>query len=203
MSLGGLNNFRRLAVDLAINGTSGPVADIGAGPGTSTRIIRSVYNGPIVMIDPSIYMLSGARVEVEAKLGGMFEALPLSDASIASIVTMFAFRDAVDFDKGLDEFARVLRDDGRLVILDVYKPSNPVLYTLLLAYVVIMVPVALVLGRCLGRASVDLYRSFLRSIRRMLTPGDLLSRLRKRFREAYFIDLAPGVGLFYASHPKR
>ena len=203
LSLGKLDEYRRLAVDLAIKGLKGPVADVGAGPGTSTRVLRRAYEGPLVMVDPSLYMLSQAQVNVEAKIGGIFESLPLADSSISSTITMFAFRDAIDFDKGLDEFARVLNDNGRLVILDIYKPSNPIFYLLLLAYIVLMVPLAIVGGRCIGRASIDLYKSFLRSIMRMLTPEDLLAKLRERFEKVAFIDLAPGVGLFYASHPKR
>ena len=203
LSLGNLDKFRRLAVHLAVAGLEGPVVDVGSGPGTSTLVLRGAYEGPIVMIDPSHYMLSKAIVDAEAKLRGIFEALPLADSSVASLITMFAFRDAIDFDRGLDEFARVLREDGRLVILDVYKPSNPVFYLLLLAYVVLMVPLAIIGGRCVGRASVDLYKGFLRSIMSMLTPQDLLAKLKERFEEARFIDLAPGVGLFYASRPKR
>jgi demethylmenaquinone methyltransferase / 2-methoxy-6-polyprenyl-1,4-benzoquinol methylase len=50
--------------------------------------------------------------------------LPLKDASLDLIVTAFGFRNLANYEAGLREFARVLKPDGQLGILEFSEPGG-------------------------------------------------------------------------------
>jgi demethylmenaquinone methyltransferase/2-methoxy-6-polyprenyl-1,4-benzoquinol methylase len=60
-------------------------------------------------------------------LQGDAMALPLADASADVLSIAFGIRNVSDWGKAIDEFARVLRPGGRLIILEFSLPTNPVM----------------------------------------------------------------------------
>lgn len=54
-------------------------------------------------------------------------ALPLADASVDVLSIAFGIRNVSDWGKAIEEFARVLRPGGRLVILEFSLPTNGVM----------------------------------------------------------------------------
>jgi demethylmenaquinone methyltransferase/2-methoxy-6-polyprenyl-1,4-benzoquinol methylase len=54
-------------------------------------------------------------------------ALPLADKSADVLSIAFGIRNVSDWGKAIDEFARVLRPGGRLIILEFSLPTNPVM----------------------------------------------------------------------------
>lgn len=51
--------------------------------------------------------------------------LPFSDATFDVVTISYGLRNLADFDRGVRELARVLRPEGRLLVLDFGIPANP------------------------------------------------------------------------------
>lgn len=203
-SLFQVDKLRREAASLVFQGT-GVYADIGAGPGTSARVLRGVIEAStLILVDPSTRMLAlsleRAGDPFILRVGGRFERLPFKDDSLDGVTAMFSYRDALDYREALDEIARVLKPHGRLAILDLYRHPSPLLHGLVKLYFRLMVPVALFANRCPMRLTA--YESLLASIDRMLTDKELLSELEARFNVARAMVKAPGLAIFYAAQPR-
>jgi len=108
----------------------GIVLDAGAGAGRVTmplaRRARTVF-----AMDPAPAMLrlldgklASAHIHNVELLRGVFRRVPLADNSVDAVVACSAFgaEDACGGQRGLDEFVRVTRPGGRIVII---WPSNP------------------------------------------------------------------------------
>ncbi|MCE4621236.1 MAG: class I SAM-dependent methyltransferase, partial [Desulfurococcales archaeon] len=176
-----------------------------AGPGyTAIHVCRNTSVRRIVLLDPVPSMLSSAvrlvklycrGINVEA-VAGVFEYLPLADNSVDGVISTFAFRDAVDHRVALNEFYRILRRGGKLVILDIYRPEDPITNFSVKLYFRLSSSLAAVLLGCIGK--LRNYASFINTIERMMTPTELLKELKIRFENASFKTLYPGVGLWTA-----
>ena len=55
------------------------------------------------------------------------EALPFPDASFDAVTCAFGVRNFAHLDKGLEEMTRVLKPGGRMVILELSTPDNPLI----------------------------------------------------------------------------
>jgi demethylmenaquinone methyltransferase/2-methoxy-6-polyprenyl-1,4-benzoquinol methylase len=51
--------------------------------------------------------------------------LPFADASFEVVTISYGLRNLADFDRGMRELTRLLRPQGRLLVLDFGKPDNP------------------------------------------------------------------------------
>ena len=106
------------------------VLDLGSGPGTMSHIvldnIKSIGN--IVLLDPLKPMLSVANTKLNDNpsmmLNGIFEKLPLRDNIFDVVMCGYSFRDAQNFKIAANEMKRVLKNNGRLLIVDIGKPDN-------------------------------------------------------------------------------
>ena len=88
--------------------------------------------GEIVGIDPSEGMLEVARQKLAHELDsdilhlqkGEAKALGLESSSVEILSIAYGLRNVVELDKALEEFARVLKSGGILVILDFFNNSS-------------------------------------------------------------------------------
>ena len=101
------------------------VLDVACGTGDLCRDLAQAGMAPIG-IDLSFGMLQHARtaaplVQTDA------EFLPLSASSFDGAVSGFALRNFVSLQSVFAELARVLRPGGRVGLLDVSEPANPIL----------------------------------------------------------------------------
>lgn len=99
------------------------VLDLACGTGDLARGLRSRGLLPIGA-DLSLGMLAAApepfpRVQADGT------ALPLPDASVDGATCGFALRNFTDLDATLAELARVVRPGGRIALLEVAEPPNP------------------------------------------------------------------------------
>jgi demethylmenaquinone methyltransferase/2-methoxy-6-polyprenyl-1,4-benzoquinol methylase len=69
----------------------------------------------------------GNLFDVVTFLQGDAMALPLADASVDVVSIAFGIRNVSDWGRAIEEFARVLRPGGRLVILEFSLPTNRVM----------------------------------------------------------------------------
>lgn len=105
------------AVDWLLPRGARRVADVGAGTGKLTRVLRE-RGLDVVAVEPSAGMREQFRVATPGvpALGGAFERLPLADSSVDAVLAAQAWHWA-DPGLALPEAARVLRPGGRLGLL--------------------------------------------------------------------------------------
>lgn len=99
------------------------VLDVGCGTGALLRemIVRVPYSEAYVGLDPAPNMIAVARRGSDPRITfvcGAAEALPFPDASFDLVVTSTSFDHWADQRAGVEELARVVADNGRVVLVD-------------------------------------------------------------------------------------
>ncbi|MEA3019719.1 MAG: demethylmenaquinone methyltransferase / 2-methoxy-6-polyprenyl,4-benzoquinol methylase [Actinomycetota bacterium] len=101
------------------------VLDIASGTGDFCRELRAARLAP-VGVDLSFGMLAAARTDAPLLQGDALR-LPVADGAASGITCGFALRNLVALKPFFAELARVLRPGGRIALLDVAQPHNPLL----------------------------------------------------------------------------
>ena len=117
--------WRRRAIRSLGLGSRSIVLDLACGTGDMCIDLERAGYRP-VGVDLSFGMLANARTRAPL-LHGDALALPLPDDSIDGVTCGFALRNFVELEPMLRELARVLRPGGRIALLDVAEPPNPVM----------------------------------------------------------------------------
>lgn len=126
--------LRPQSVGLAVSPGS-LVLDLGAGPGTMSRLVTKAGGRP-VLLDVSRNMLRASRFE--NRVQAVFEFLPFQEGTFDAAVSGFALRDSVDLLIAISEVARVLKQGGRFSFCDLGKPDSTVMATVLGCYLRVM-----------------------------------------------------------------
>ena len=130
---------------------SGNLLDLAAGTGDLAIYFRTLYgeNNKITLADPNPEMLYYAKIRLEKKfisknikfVTTYAEELPFNDNSFDNVSIGFGIRNFTDRQKALNEIKRVLKNKGRLIIIDFSKPINPIITTLNTFYLNNIVPI--------------------------------------------------------------
>jgi ubiquinone/menaquinone biosynthesis C-methylase UbiE len=126
--------FRQWTCDLARLQVGEAVLDVGCGTGTLALVAKARVGatGRVAGIDPSAPLLAGARrkaarraLAIDFQLGGI-EQIPFPDQSFDVVLCTFMLHHLPDDLKrqGLMEVARVLKEGGRLLIVDFRRPEE-------------------------------------------------------------------------------
>ena len=115
---------KRTVRDLRL-GPGSLVADLACGTGDFCRELEAQDLKPIGF-DLSFGMLANARTGAPLAEADILR-LPLPDASLDGITCGFALRNLVELGAFFTELGRVVRPGGRIAILEVAQPPNPVL----------------------------------------------------------------------------
>jgi demethylmenaquinone methyltransferase/2-methoxy-6-polyprenyl-1,4-benzoquinol methylase len=114
--------------------------------------------------------------------------LPYGDAGFDAVTIGFGARNLADLDRGLTEMARVLRPGGRLVILEITRPTREPLASFYGLWFDRLVPM---LGAV---ADSDAYSYLPESVRSFPEPRELAARIdRAGFDEIRWLLLAGGI----------
>jgi demethylmenaquinone methyltransferase/2-methoxy-6-polyprenyl-1,4-benzoquinol methylase len=130
--------WRRRAVVALGLGPGSTVLDLACGTGDLCRDLARAGHRP-VGADLSFGMLAHARTGSPLLQGDGTE-LPLRDATLDGAISGFALRNFVALPPVFAELARVIRPGGRVALLDVATPTNPLLRTGHAAYFGHVVP---------------------------------------------------------------
>lgn len=114
------------------------VLDLGAGPGTMSRLVEGAGGEP-VLLDVSMAMLRASSFPNRVR--GAFENLPFRPAVFDAVVSGFAVRDALDLEKALNEVTRTLKKGGRFAFCDLGKPDSALGCVMTAAYLRVVPPV--------------------------------------------------------------
>ena len=103
------------------------ILDIGAGRGNvANRVLQVSKGAEVYAVEPSEKRVSAMRREfpaIKCSVAGA-ESLPFPDSYFDKAYTTMAFHHFADIDKALREVARVLKEGGSFVILEVEPGSG-------------------------------------------------------------------------------
>jgi demethylmenaquinone methyltransferase/2-methoxy-6-polyprenyl-1,4-benzoquinol methylase len=155
------------------------VLDLAAGTGDFCRELQRGGHRPIG-VDLSFGMLAAARTDAPLLQGDALR-LPVPDGSVDGATCGFALRNLVELAPFFAELARALRPGGRIALLDVAAPVNPVLRWGHGIYFGRVVPV---IGGLLNRNGASAYR-YLPKSAAYLPDGEVMVQM---LRDAGFPD---------------
>ncbi len=163
------------------------VLDLAAGTGDLCIDLRSGGLRPI-SVDLSFGMLAADRSGVPRVQADILR-LPMPDASVDGVTCGFALRNLTDLDAFFDELARVVRPGGRIALLDVGVPTNPLIRWGNSIYFGRVVPI---IGGLLSDRGA--YRYLPRSVAYLPSPDAMTRSLhRAGFSDATHRELSGGL----------
>lgn len=201
MTFGLDTRWRRRAVRSLALPAGSRVIDLASGTGDLCRDLARAGQTP-VSIDLSLGMLMADRSGAPRVQADILD-LPLPDASVDGVTCGFALRNLVDLRRFFGELGRVTRPGGRIALLDVGIPHNPI----------IRWGNGLYFGRIVPRIGGLLsdgpaYRYLPRSVAYLPEPDELVSMLvESGFDDARHQHLSGGITQLLtgtrSSHPTR
>jgi len=121
--------WRRQVIRLARLTKDTLLLDLGTGTGDLAREALSQF--PQVQVTAADFTLEMMRVGQKAGPLNFSSAdalnLPFNNSSFDAVISGFLMRNVVDLQKGIDEQFRVLKNGGRVVILDTTRPKKNIL----------------------------------------------------------------------------
>ncbi len=125
--------YRKRAVERAGLRPGMQALDVACGTGAVTRVIFEALGGAgqVCGVDPIENMLAEARKSVPVPFHlGHAEALPFPDRSFDFLSMGYALRHVSDLNRTFNEYRRVLRPGGRLLILEITRPQARLAFVL-------------------------------------------------------------------------
>ena len=165
---------------LARNGlqTGMKLLDLASGTGVVARNATAIVPvKDITCLDPSIGMMLAGRAKQKLRLSqGVAEQLPFSPERFDFVVIGYALRHFADLRIVFEECRRVLRPNGKLLILEITKPRSPLGTRLLELYMMRIVPT---LAAAIGnRETKKLMQYYWDTIKSCVPPESILDALR-------------------------
>ncbi|MEM2290314.1 MAG: class I SAM-dependent methyltransferase [Candidatus Korarchaeum sp.] len=202
ISLGYSGRMRKKLVEMALLEDGIVVLDAGCGPGLMSELLLSrLRKAKLYCLDPLPSMLKAAFDRLKLLKGdfslnfveGTFERIPLPSGSVDLLVASYSLRDARDFYGALEEFRRVLRIGGQLLVLEVTKPDNELLARLGGAYLKYIAPlISAPIYGSLKTPWKELYPTY----ERMMTSSEFIEEIGNYFE---VVEVRRGLfGIFTA-----
>jgi len=144
------------------------ILDAGSGFGNMSKTALNLTDGKIsvTLYDPLVPMLksTGSHFEKTPDMAnGVFEHIPFRDEEFDAVLCGYSLRDAINLRIAISEIHRVLKKDGRFVIVDLGKPDSGFIRTVVAFYLRCILPIlAFSAGGKLGLKFGTLYGTFKR-----------------------------------------
>ena len=142
------------------------VLDAGSGFGNMSKTAANIVDNDlkIVLYDPLVPMLKNTDRLFDKKLDsacGVFEHVPFQDNEFDMVLSGYSLRDAISLKTAISEMHRVLKKDGRWVIVDLGKPDDAVIRFGVTCYLRLFLPIiAFIAGGRLGLKFATLYGTY-------------------------------------------
>ena len=165
ISLGRDSKHRNSAIKNRIK-IGDKILDAGSGFGNMSKTAANIVNGNIniILYDPLLPMLKNSdrlfKEKPEATCG-VFEHVPFKDGQFDVALSGYALRDAISLKIAISEIHRVLKKDGKWIIVDLGKPDKAVIRFGVSFYLKIILPIiAFIAGGRLGLKFAALYGTY-------------------------------------------
>jgi len=197
--------WRRRAVREARLSRGKSAVDVACGTGKVTRALaeRVGLTGRVTGVDFSLGMIDRARrsradaANVSFVVGDAL-ALPMEDASVDAATIAFGMRNLVDYGHGFREMTRVVRPGGRVVCLEISRPTSR-LGRLIQQWFDRIVPL---IGRLMGQG--DAYAYLIRSTRGYPDPERIAAIMRESgLEDVRWVPLSGGIVTLHAGTRPR
>jgi len=169
--------WRKRVIELARMNSHASFLDLGTGTGDLAREALSQF--PAADIIAADFTLEMMRVGKKTSPLNFSTAdalrLPFNDSSFNAVVSGFLMRNVIDLQKALDEQYRVLKNGGRIVILDTTRPKKNILSPFIWLHMHFIIPT---LGGLLT-GSRDAYRYLPETTEGFVTAEELEARMAK------------------------
>lgn len=178
------------------------VLDAGSGFGNMSSTALRVCNNDIrLTLHDALFPMLRATEQRFGKLPsrtcGVFEHLPFRDSQFDVVMCGYSLRDAISLHTAISELHRVLRDGGRLVIVDLGKPDSAFARTGVTTYLMAILPlIALVVGGRRGLKFATLYDTYKKWPRN----AKLKSLLLEKFSRVEFDTRFMGGAIMVAAY---
>ena len=185
--------WRKKAIKLANINESHTVLDLTTGTGELIKsVLKKVTPKYIIGADFSIDMLNIAKEKINEEdfVAADAQHLPFKNELFDRILISFGFRNIMDKDLALKELHRVLKKDGRLIILELTQPRFKPLATIYNLYFNNILP--FVGGFISGNSKAYAYLPA--SVDRFYKKEELYELIEKaRFNDINFSELNFGI----------
>lgn len=203
ISLGKDADYRRICLNKQLR-FGDRILDAGSGFGNMSKLARIEMNGNIevILYDPIIEMLQvGRSLDVKSDLSielssGVFEYLPFKNNIFDAVLCGYSLRDAIHLKDAIAEFHRILKPNGRLLIVDLGKPDQILLDALVriyLKYVLGFLAFAVAGSKGLG------FRALYGTYKRWPKNSELRKMLEMEFSEVKFRKYMMGGAVIIAA----
>lgn len=177
------------------------VLDAGSGFGNMSKSALYVTkNIQITLFDPLITMLKNSKKHLQNNphaISGIFENIPIRNEKFDVALCGYSLRDALSVETAISEIHRVLKNDGKWIIVDLGKPDNKIIRAGILFYLYAILPIiAFIVGGTLGLKFNRIYGTY----ERWLTNDRLVELLRRKFSKVEIHKKLFGGAIIIISH---
>ena len=165
ISLGRDVEHRNRAIKGRIN-RGDSILDAGSGFGNMSKIAAKIVDNDlsIILYDPLFPMLKNTDRLFDEKLDcacGVFEHVPFQNEEFDMVLSGYSLRDAISLRTAIAEMHRVLKKNGRWVIVDLGKPDELIIRFGVTLYLRMILPIiAFIAGGKLGLKFATLYGTY-------------------------------------------
>src|SRR5437660_5912088 len=155
--------------------------DVATGTGLVARAAVRILgeDGAVIGLDPSEGMLREARKSLSVPLvQGRVEELPFGDDRFDFLTMGYALRHVADLGVAFGECRRVLKPGGRLLLLEISRPSSAVGCWLIRVYIQKVLPLVMRLSTGSGQPEL-LMKYYWDTIAECVPPDTILEVLRR------------------------
>ncbi len=194
-------HWRNQAVNLALKDTPKDILDVATGTGDlAIALKKAIPNANISAIDFAENMLNIAKqkiakksLEIDFKVGDG-QNIDFADNSFDLLTIAYGIRNFSDRDLGLREFYRVLKPNGKLIILEFPPPTKDLFGRLFSFYFLKISPY--IAGFFSGRR--DAYEYLGKSVREFPSPEDFTAMIAKAgFAKTSYKRQLFGISVLY------
>jgi len=178
------------------------ILDAGSGFGNMSKTALKLTDGKIsiTLYDPLVPMLKNTGSHFDKSpdmINGVFEHIPFRDEEFDAVLCGYSLRDAINLRIAISEIHRVLKKDGRFVIVDLGKPDKVFIRAGVSFYLRCILPIlAFIAGGRLGLKFGTLYGTF----KRWPTNEKLEGLLLEKFSRVEFEKDLMGGAIMVAAY---
>ena len=167
--------WRKRVIELARLKDRSTLLDLGTGTGDLAReALAQAPRAKVIAADFTLEMMRVGRKNGPLNFSSADALrLPFRDSMFDAVVSGFLMRNVIHLQKALDEQYRVLKQGGRMVILDTTRPKKNILSPFIWLHMHVVIPL---LGRVLTGSS-DAYRYLPETTEGFVTAENLASRM--------------------------